>query len=362
MATVLPFGLLYVFAGFPVLAMSHGGMWFWSSPLFAFLLMPLLDGIWDYLSPASGEKLAVSSGGKILFELLLHLFVPIQVFILGWAVIELPDLVALYGGLSAEVVGLTLSVGILTGGIGITLAHELVHRREKSSLWGGLLLLSSVLYGHFAVEHVLGHHSHVGTENDGATARRGESLWRFVVRSIWMGVVSAWRIEHQRLKRAARNNGQYANWYRPFLNNRVIQTCGVSALFLLAAYSISGGAGCLFFFCQSIIAIFLLESINYIEHYGLSRKILENGKPEPVQAWHSWDSHSRISSWVLIHLTRHADHHKHPARPFYGLEGSRLSPLLPASYPACVILATVPYVWYRVMHPKLDQLQQTGPS
>ena len=354
MWSVLPFGLLYLFPLGAFWAVTRGGNWCWFLPLLAFLVMPFLDLVWDRVSPSEAKRLEVSRLGEWLSDFLLLAFVPTQLLILALAVFEIPSRIANHGAFSAEVVGLTLSMGILTGGIGITLAHELVHRRERVSQWGGLLLLSSVLYGHFAVEHVLGHHTHVGTKGDPASARRGESLWFFVVRSIVMGVVSAWKIEKQRLERA----GRAEKWQGGLHAHRMFQTWLLSALFLWAAFWISGAAGVLFVLAQAAIAVFLLEAINYVEHYGLSRRILENGKPEPVQLWHSWDSHSRISSWVLIHLSRHADHHKYPARPFYKLEGSQQSPLLPASYPACVLLATLPPIWYRIMHTRLDRFSQ----
>lgn len=356
MRSVLPFGLFYLFPALTLAAVLRGSIWAWALPCLAFLILPLLDLIWDKLSPSRAVKLIVSPGGKWVAETLLHAFVPTQLFILAYTISELPNFVAIHGLYSSSAIGLTLSVGILTGGIGITLAHELVHRRESLSQWGGLMLLSSVLYGHFAVEHVLGHHTHVGTNGDAASARRGENLWRFVIRSVAMGLVSAWKIERQRLERAARMNPQQAKWW----SNRLLHAGLLSILFFTFSILVSGVLGAAFFVLQSLIAIFLLEAINYIEHYGLMRKTLDNGKPEPVQVWHSWDSHSRLSSWILIHLTRHADHHKYPARPFYNLEGSSLSPLLPASYPACVILATVPPIWYRVIHPILDQLKFPG--
>lgn len=364
MWSVLPFALFYLFPLGAFLAVSLAGAWVWLLPFLAFLVMPTLDLFWDRIVPSGAKRLEVSRLGEWLSDFFLLAFVPTQLLVLASGVFEIPSRVANHGVLSLDVVGLTLSMGILTGGIGITLAHELVHRRENFSQFSGVLLLSSVLYGHFAVEHVLGHHSHVATKADPASARRGESLWFFVVRSILMGVVSAWKIERQRLERAsARGELRFVSWIGHgmgrWLHNRLLYSSLLSVLFLCASYWVSGIAGLLFFVAQAAVAVFLLEAINYVEHYGLSRRILENGKPEPVQLWHSWDSHSRISSWVLIHLSRHADHHKYPARPFYKLEGSQSSPLLPASYPACVLLATLPPIWYRIIHKRLDHFSQT---
>lgn len=344
MMAVFPFFLLLLFPFFALLALRFGGLWLLAAPLFAFVAMPAIDFLLDIFKRPEATRLSVSPNGEKLADALLHTYLLIQLLLLAAGVFYFPDVFRERGALEAA--GLVLTFGIMTGGIGITIAHELVHRREAHSYWSGVLLLCSVLYGHFAIEHVLGHHSHVGTRQDPATARRGENVWFFAVRSVFMGVLSANAIERLRLSRLGKT------WWS--LQNRVLKIWAVTLSMVAVASLLSGAAGVLFLVLQAMIAVLLLEFINYVEHYGLERKILENGKPEPVQLWHSWDSHSRLSGWILIHLSRHADHHKYPARPFTKLEGSKSSPLLPASYPACVLLATLPPLWYRVMHPRLD--------
>lgn len=344
MMAVFPFFLLLLFPFFAFLALRFGGPWLLAAPLFAFVGMPAIDFLLDFFKRPEATRLSVSPGGEKLADALLHSYVLIQLLLLAIGVFYFPEVLRERGALEAT--GLVLTFGIMTGGIGITIAHELVHRRETLSYWSGVVLLCSVLYGHFAIEHVLGHHSHVGTRQDPATARRGENVWFFAIRSIFMGVLSANAIERLRLSRLGKT------WWSP--QNRVLKTWAMMFGFIALAGVVGGGAGLLFFALQAMVAVLLLEFINYVEHYGLERKILENGKPEPVQLWHSWDSHSRLSGWILIHLSRHADHHKYPARPFTKLEGSKSSPLLPASYPACVLLATLTPLWYRVMHPRLD--------
>lgn len=347
MIAVFPFFLLLVFPLSAILSLQFGGLWLLLAPTFAFVVMPVLDLILDRYSRPEAIRLSVSPSGEILANALLHSYMILQVVLIAIAIISVPELLAQRGWI--ELAGLVLTFGIMSGGIGITIAHELVHRRESWSYWSGIILLCSVFYGHFAIEHVLGHHSHVGTKQDPATARRGENAWRFAVRSVYMGIFSANAIERLRLSRLGQS------WWST--SNRLFKIWALTLVFAVAATSISGWLGLLFFALQAVVAVLLLELINYVEHYGLERKILANGKPEPVQLWHSWDSHSRLSGWILIHLSRHADHHKYPARPFTKLEGSKSSPLLPASYPACVLLATVPPLWYRVIHRRLDNFE-----
>ncbi|MBN8541079.1 MAG: alkane 1-monooxygenase [Deltaproteobacteria bacterium] len=347
MTAVFPFFLLLVFPVAAAVSLYLGGLWLLLAPALAFVLMPAIDFLMDRVKRPEAIRLAVSPSGEVLAAALLHGYVVLQLLLLGLGIIRVPDLLEQRGWL--EVFGLVLTFGIMTGGIGITIAHELVHRRESFSYWSGVMLLCSVFYGHFAIEHVLGHHSHVGTRQDPATARRGENVWFFAVRSVFMGVLSANAIEKLRLSRLGKAWGSSSN--------RIFKVWAISLLFATFAGSVGGWMGLLFFVLQAVVAVLLLEFINYVEHYGLERKILENGKPEPVQLWHSWDSSSRLSGWILIHLSRHADHHKYPARPFTKLEGSKSSPHLPASYPACVLLATVPPLWYRVMNRRIDNFE-----
>ncbi len=347
MTAVFPFFMLLIFPAASVLSLRLGGTWVLLAPIFAFAVIPMVDFILDKIRPANPARLSVSPNGEILADFLLHLYGPLQFLILAAGIYFFPQFLARHGWWEAA--GLVLTFGIMSGGIGITVAHELVHRREAWSYWNGVILLCSVFYGHFAIEHVLGHHSQVGTKQDPATARRGENVWQFVIRSVVMGAISANHIERVRLSRIG------SPWWSR--TNRILVIWALTIALMLFAFAVSGGMGLLFMALQAAVAVLLLELINYVEHYGLERKVLENGKPEQVQLWHSWDSHSRLSGWILIHLSRHADHHKYPARPFTKLEGSMSSPLLPASYPACVLLATLPPLWYRVIHPRLDRFE-----
>lgn len=237
--------------------------------------------------------------------------------------------------------GAVLSMGSLTGAIGITVAHELVHRGRRWERGLGVALLCSVGYGHFRVEHVFGHHRNVGTPLDAATARRGESLYAFWFRSLRDGFRSAWRIEATRLTD------------RPFamrlLGNRVTQYVAVQGLCLGAAGFVAGLGGVAFAVGQAIVAVLLLETVNYLEHYGLERREFAPGRYEPVRDGHSWDSRHRMTNWILFNLGKHAHHHRHPSLPYERLENAKDGKNLPFGYSTMLWLALVPPLWRRWM-------------
>ncbi len=199
----------------------------------------------------------------------------------------------------------------------------------------GDVLLALVTYPHFAIEHVFGHHRRVATWDDPGTARLGEGYWAFAARAIPGGVRNAWRLKPTRmLGYAASTSLVYAG--------------------VLAAW---GPRGVLFFFAQGLIAALQLEAINYVEHYGLTRREAAPGRFEKVAPRHSWDSGHRLSNWVLIHLPRHADHHCSASKPFPQLEMLPDSPRLPAGYGTMVIVALLPPLWRRVMDPRASGMR-----
>ena len=242
-------------------------------------------------------------------------------------------------------VGWTVAVGIVGGVLGITVAHELVHRSSAlDRRFGGILLLM-VSYLHWAIEHVAGHHRRVATREDPATARLDEPLLAFMGRSIGLGFLSAWKIESARNARRG---------VRSPLRNRVI-LCVLASCALAAALGITFGVGALlFFFAQSAVAIAFLETINYIEHYGLERRLVRDGVYERVTPFHSWNAAHRLTNALLFNLQRHSDHHVWPARPYYMLRHHPESPQLPTGYAGMALLAMVPPLWRRVMNPRVQ--------
>jgi len=238
-------------------------------------------------------------------------------------------------------------VGILSGTIGIVYAHELIHQKNRFERWLGDLLLSMVLYGHFRSEHLHVHHQHVGTPRDAVTARYNEGFHSFFFRVLPECITSAFHAEKEMLARKGRPWWDRSN---PFWRYAALQSA-----YVLLALLIGGWLGLALFLFQALVAIWQLELVNYVEHYGLVRKPLGNGRYEPVRPHHSWNGAQKASNWLLINLQRHADHHAKPDRRFPLLQnhGSEESPQLPFGYPVMTLIALVPPLWRRVMNPRV---------
>ncbi len=234
-----------------------------------------------------------------------------------------------------------LSTGLVTGGLGITLAHECIHRSQKLQRAIGVFLLAQVNYCHFRIEHIYGHHSRIGTLNDPATARLNESLYQFLPRTIFMGLRSAWIFETKRAK-------DKAFYTHRFLHYFLFQTFWLGLFYYFFHLS-----GVIFFLLQSLIAVILLETVNYIEHYGLVRALQDNGKPMPVESKHSWDSNYTLTNMTLFNLGRHAHHHLNAHAEASKLKNDSKAQQLPVGYSVALLIAFVPPLWRRVIHPQI---------
>jgi alkane 1-monooxygenase len=241
----------------------------------------------------------------------------------------------------AAAVALGLGVGGITGSQGITFAHELGHSRSRIDRFCAWLLMSSVLYAHFMVEHYRGHHPRAATPDDPASARFGESLWRFLPRTLAGSVASAWQLEARQLTQ------RRWSWRRsPLLWATLAQAAG---LLLIAATL--GPTALLFWLVQAAYAVFLLEAINYIEHYGLVRG-QTNGQREPFAMHHAWNADHALTNSLIANLQRHSDHHMHAWKPYATLDALP-GPQLPTGYAGCLFLASVPPLWFAAMHPRI---------
>jgi len=240
----------------------------------------------------------------------------------------------------------SISVGIITGGIGITVAHELIHKNSVLEQNLGKVLLASVMYLHFYPEHLLGHHKRVATKEDPATSRYGESLYQFLPRTIIYSYISAWKIESKRMQKS---NLPFISWSNVMIQEIVYALATVSVL-----YFTLGKLAVLFWVLQSFVAILMLEVINYVEHYGLQRK--ENGGSyERVTPFHSWNADHWASNYFLFKLQRHADHHTWPYRRYQTLRNWDFSPQLPTGYSGMILLALFPPLYFSVMNPKVER-------
>ena len=252
-----------------------------------------------------------------------------------------------------EKIGLFFGVGVITGTVGINYSHELMHQKNKTERFLGDLLLAMTLYSHFRSEHLLVHHRHVGTPRDPVTARYNEGFHRFFPRVLRGCLKSAFQAEKDML---ARKDKPWSDLSNPFFRYWALQ-----GAMLILALILGGVLGLTLFIWQAFIAIWQLELVNYIEHYGLTRKHLGDGKYEHVQPRHSWNAAHKASNWLLINLQRHSDHHYKPNRRFPLLQNytEADAPQLPYGYPVMTMVAMVPPVWRRVMNPRVRQWRKT---
>lgn len=332
----LPYFLVYV-APALLLAGALLGGWATLLPvLFVHVLLPVLD-------EAVGQDTAPGRAGarRWLWDLPLLLWVPTQ---LGLTAFVLQRLVT-SPHTPAETLGLTLSLGVMNGSGGITVAHELMHRPGRLARALAELLMTSVSYPHFCVEHVHGHHRHVATPRDPATSRLGESVFAFLRRCLPGSLASAWSLEAERARRAGL--GRFS-----LRDRRLRQPLLLGAAYTAVLVAL-GPRGALLFAAQGLVAVLLLEVINYLEHYGLARLELAPGQFERVRPEHSWNSSRRVGNWYLFNLARHSDHHWLASRPYEALEHHGDVPQLPAGYATMVLLALLPPLWFRVMDPRV---------
>lgn len=337
----LPFALSLSMLPMVAAGAVWGGWWLALAPIWAILLLPMLDLLaglrTDNPDPDSGADLT-------WYRAITLAWVPLQLAMLLGALSWVAWTDHLAGW---EQVALFYAVGLTSGAIGITYAHEMMHQRSALERWAGDVLMASVLYSHFRSEHLRVHHLWVGTPGDPVTARYNEGFWRFFLRVLATCPCSAWRAEVALLARAGR-----PWWHRsnPFWRYGLLQ-----GGFLALAVWIGGWAGLGLFLWQALVAVLYLELTNYIEHYGLTRRHLGEGRYEPVRPHHSWNAAHRVSNWLLINLQRHSDHHYKPERRFPLLQtyAAGEAPQLPGGYPLMVAAAAVPPVWRRMMNPRV---------
>ncbi len=248
---------------------------------------------------------------------------------------------------SLEKIGVFFGMGVISGTVGINYSHELMHQKNRAERWLGDILLAMVMYSHFRSEHLLVHHRYVGTPRDPVTARYNEGFHRFYPRVLRQSLISAFQAERAKL---ARKDQPWTDRSNPFW-----RYWGLQAGMLILAFALGGWSGLGLFLLQAGVAIWQLELVNYVEHYGLTRKYLDNGKYEHVRPRHSWNASQKASNWLLINLQRHSDHHYKPSRRFPLLQhhSQDAAPQLPYGYPVMTVAAMIPPLWRRVMNPRV---------
>ncbi len=338
----VPFFLSLGLLAVAVFAMLLGGWWLAAIPLCSWGLFSVLDSLIG-TDPTNPDP---NTAEPDLFwhKLVVICWFPLQFTLIFGGLLYVTQTGAMDG---SEVFWLFFGIGVLSGTIGIVYAHELMHQRNRLERWMADLLLASVLYSHFRSEHLLVHHRYVGTPRDAVTARYNESFYRFFLRVLPESAISAWTAEAGMLARKGEGPFSFKN---PF-----VKYFGLQFAMLVLAYLIGGWTAVGLFCLQAFVAIWQLELVDYLEHYGLTRKHLGNGKYEHVQPRHSWNADHRASNWLLINLQRHSDHHYKPDRRYPLLQTYETTdaPQLPYGYPLMTMIAMVPPLFRKIMNPRV---------
>ena len=338
----LPFFLSFLLIPLVWIGAVRGGAWVLLTPLATWYLFSAID-ILTGLNTQNAD-LDTTEDQLFWYKLLTQFWVPVQfltLFGLIWYVSRADHLNGW------EIFGVMFGTGVMTGTVGIVYSHELLHQRNRFERWLGDILLAMVLYSHFRSEHLLVHHRYVGTPRDPVTARYNEGFHRFYPRVLRESLQSSFRAERDML---ARKGLPWTHRSNPFWRYWALQ-----AGMLLLALALGGWLGAALFLVQAGVAIWQLEVVNYVEHYGLTRKHLGDGRYEHVLPRHSWNASHRATNWLMINLQRHSDHHYRPDRRFPLLQtyDETEAPQLPYGYPLMAMAAMVPPVWKRVMNPKV---------
>jgi alkane 1-monooxygenase len=340
---------LLPFLGASLVQATGWRLFWWLGPIFIFGIVPPLDTLIGKDSANPPESFVSYLERDRYYRWCVYLFLPLQLASLVWACAEWSS-----GRLSLlDCFGLATTIGVV-GGVGIAAAHELGHKSERVERWLSKLTLAQTGYGHFFVEHNRGHHVWVATPEDPASARLGESFWVFLPRSVVGSALSAWQIETSRLRR----NGKPAL----SIENDMINAWAMTVLLYGLLLAVFGLEILPWLIVQAVVGFSLLEVVNYLEHYGLARQKLDNGRYEPCAPRHSWNANNIVSNVLLYHLQRHSDHHAYPSRRYQALRSFDDAPELPSGYGTMAPVALIPPLWRRLMDPRVIAHYRGNPA
>lgn len=328
-----------VFASWLAVRATGLGVFWWAGPIFIFGIMPVFDHIVGPDDDKAPDSTLAWLETDPFYRWVAYLYLPSQFLSLifacwlwaggGWLTMTVLDKL-----------GVMMTVGII-GGAAINVAHVLGHTRMGPEKWLSKVALAQTCYGHFFVEHNRGHHVRVATAEDPASSRLGESLYRFIPRSVVGSLQSAWDIEGRRLQRRGRS--------RWSIRNDVLNAWIMSLAVFVVLVVWFGVVVLPWLAGQAVIGFCMLETVNYIEHYGLRRQKLPNGRYERVRASHSWNSNTVIANVFLFQLQRHSEHHARPLRAYQVLSHTQEAPQLPTGYGSMMPLALIPPLWRHIM-------------
>lgn len=330
------------------IGMYFMGYWSYFTPFYAFVVIPFLELVLPQDASNLSDGAVLEKGQSKVFDWLLYLNIPLVFGFLSYGLQAVSNTdIQLY-----ETIGAVISTGIILGVNGINVAHELGHRQHSFERHLGKLLLLPSFYMHFYIEHNFGHHANAATKEDPATAKYNQSVYSFWATSVIGQYFNAWELQFKLLKNTGNGFVSLKNdmfWYTVFQLGYVAL---VVALFGVVGFWFATGAG--------LVGFLLLETVNYIEHYGLMRKKLPSGRYERVRESHSWNSNHLIGRIVLYELTRHSDHHYKSSKKYQLLDCHDGSPQMPFGYPTSMVLSLVPPLWFAIMNPKIPDRMKPG--
>jgi alkane 1-monooxygenase len=339
---ILPLLLVYRF--------NLGSWHLYSTAIFAFVILPVIDFLVGLDTKNVAKERENEVAEEFYYRFVTYAWAFVQVGLVFWAAYIIGTDKIQY---TYEWIGFCLSFGVITGGIGITVAHELGHKKSTWEKFLAKVLLMTVCYMHFYIEHNRGHHVTVATPEDPATSRKNESFFSFWFRSVFMGYLHAWKIEIESLKRKGKSVISMHNnmiWFIVY----PILFCALLTLLSSLYHGNFVWQIIPFFFAQSVIAFTLLELVNYIEHYGIERREVSPGKYERVNPLHSWNASHMISNFFLFQLQRHSDHHAYAHKRYQVLKHYDESPQLPYGYSTMILIALLPPLWFYLMNKRLE--------
>ena len=324
------------------LAFTNTGVYCWIPLIYVFFFIPVLE---LFIAPdpknldAVEEQLAKANKW---YDIIIWMTVPLQFISLYIFLTSFETTIT-----STDIAGRIVAMGLLCGAFGINAAHELGHRTNKVEQFLAKLLLLTSLYMHFFIEHNKGHHKHVATPHDPSTAKYKQTVYAFWIQTFVGTYLSAWYI--------AIEDSKKKNKYFPLLNNEMFLFQGIQIGFVLILFFFFGLSSMLYFLGAAMLGATLLETVNYIEHYGLTREKGAGTNYERVQPHHSWNSNHVIGRLMLFELSRHSDHHYLASRKYQILRNMNDAPQMPTGYPGMIVLSLFPPIWFSVMHRQMKK-------
>jgi alkane 1-monooxygenase len=317
--------------------------------MIAFFIIPILElffkGNTQNMSPEEEQEALLNP----FFDLVLYLHLPLFYLALVCYLYTANIYFTEYSFSAIEMAFLTITMGVILGAMGINIGHELGHRSNKMEQTIAQLLLLPNFYMHFFIEHNRGHHLNIATDKDPASSKKNEIIYFFFLRSMIGGYLSAWHLEADKLRKEGKSFWSIHNmmlWFQLF------QLLYLGSILIIFSWKVA-----ILAVIAGVIGILSLETVNYIEHYGLRRKLLPSGYYEKVQPYHSWNSNHTLGRIFLFELTRHSDHHFKASRKYQTLRHFDESPQLPLGYPGSMICAMIPPLWFWLMNPLVEEIE-----